>query len=493
MKTQSNRKKDLTCLSIIYLCYILVLLVTSAFTSPLYPHYYGDDSALFSLLGKGILEGKILYVDLFDHKGPIIFFINALGQQLGGYNGIFFLQTVFGLVSLTFLYYTSKKLESKDKTVAERILFFILVYAVYFYLLQQGNRTEEYAQPFISAALFLFVKYATGCKENSEHVSHPPFYALCYGVILGCLAFLRLNDAVTVCAGILAIFIFLIYKKKYANLLKNLLAGIAGMALVAVPICLYFRHHGALYDMLYGTFLYNFKIVGQSGKEQFLDHIFKFTVLYLPIAISCILLVAHLVKERKIRFLDFLLGCILLFNIIIFCLANRYPHYFASFVPAYLVFLFRYFTFNKKKVISYIIVVCTIVNLLHAGFYAALSFRYCHIIKQANVRYCAVKSITDAIPESERDSVIGFNIPVSYYVLGDIIPCYKYYTWQWSWSRVDPQILVDFHQWVRTEKPLWILVTPREANPELSEILHAQYEMIAGNDSLISFRLKETE
>ena len=63
-------------------------LVFSVSTSPLYPKYYGatelidgGDSLQFQQIGKGWLEGKVPYRDMFDHKGPIIFLLICWGLE----------------------------------------------------------------------------------------------------------------------------------------------------------------------------------------------------------------------------------------------------------------------------------------------------------------------------------------------------------------------------------------------------------------------------
>lgn len=55
----------------------------SGSTSPVISNFYGDDSAMFQIIGKAWCDGKIPYVDTFDHKGPFIFLINALGSSMG--------------------------------------------------------------------------------------------------------------------------------------------------------------------------------------------------------------------------------------------------------------------------------------------------------------------------------------------------------------------------------------------------------------------------
>ena len=76
------------------------ILLFSYSTSPLYPYYYGTDSAQFLTIGKAWALGKIPYIDVFDHKGPLIFFIDMLGFLIswGGVKqtiGIMIIQIVF--------------------------------------------------------------------------------------------------------------------------------------------------------------------------------------------------------------------------------------------------------------------------------------------------------------------------------------------------------------------------------------------------------------
>ena len=56
-------------------------------------------------IGKAMKEGKIVYKDIFDHKGPILFFIQMIGQYIcDGRFGIFLLQILALFISNIFLY-----------------------------------------------------------------------------------------------------------------------------------------------------------------------------------------------------------------------------------------------------------------------------------------------------------------------------------------------------------------------------------------------------
>ncbi|MBE7016865.1 MAG: hypothetical protein E7420_01715 [Ruminococcaceae bacterium] len=122
-------KRDYISLSLISVIFIVSMIGFSCYTSPLYPNCFGWDSAIFSLLGKGMVEGKGLYTELFDHKGPVIFMIDALGHLLGGRTGIFLLQCISGLITVYFLYFTGKMLrpQCKYKWVVEAIFLFVCV------------------------------------------------------------------------------------------------------------------------------------------------------------------------------------------------------------------------------------------------------------------------------------------------------------------------------------------------------------------------------
>ena len=52
--------------------------------SPLFKPYLERDSGVFHYIGWLITQGKIPYRDVWDHKPPVIFFINALGLLLAG-------------------------------------------------------------------------------------------------------------------------------------------------------------------------------------------------------------------------------------------------------------------------------------------------------------------------------------------------------------------------------------------------------------------------
>ncbi|MBO5323892.1 MAG: hypothetical protein J6A88_07330 [Oscillospiraceae bacterium] len=481
-KLKSNN--DLLNLPILFALSLAGMFLLSCYTSPLYPNYLGLDSAIFSLLGKGIAEGKDLYTDLFDHKGPVIFFINALGHQLGGRNGIFLIQCFSLLVTVTFLYYTGKLLHPKQQYTSrlECIFLFLCFFAFFFRTFEKGNLTEEYALPFITGACFLFVRYLT--KAN-EQVLHPVGYAFFYGCALACLVFLRLNNGVTLCAGILFIFIYLLVKRQYKNLILNLLFGLLGLAAVTVPIILYFVLHGSFDEMIYATFLHNFKIAANTGRDP------EVIIPYIPMVLSLGMLLWKVYKTRTVSSMDWFLGLILAINTLSLLIANRFLHYFTVFAPIYLLFLCHYRCYISIKKLHPLFILIVLHLALNGFFVARTTARSVReVFVNGNPRYYTVSSSMTQIPDDEKDSVIGFEIQSSDYLAGGIIPCYKYYTLQNTWSITNPDILQEFIAFVDESEPLWLIINPEYKNAEIDAIVGSKYTYMFENEYMVFYRLK---
>ena len=89
-----RKKRAVIYLSLSAFCAVFLLLL-SASTSPLYTSYCDGDSSIFMLIGKAITMGKNVYTDYFDHKGPILFYLNALGFAVTKTKaGVFIIQCI---------------------------------------------------------------------------------------------------------------------------------------------------------------------------------------------------------------------------------------------------------------------------------------------------------------------------------------------------------------------------------------------------------------
>ena len=494
LNTLISRKNERILLVGIGIAFVVGMLFWSGFSSPLYPCYFKDDSALFMLIGKGMVHGKTVYADLFDHKGPILFFIEALGFLLGGRIGVWLIQCIAGIVTILFTYGIWKLLQQSQQELKLIHLLSVLVggYTIFFFTFWNGNFSEEYSLPFIAVSLYGFVKYAMGAEQEAKH---PWTQAVVYGISVSALSLIRINNAVSICAGVLVIGIYLIYKKEFKNIFQNIAGGLLGCAIVFVPVILYFCYKGALYEMLYATFLYNFKYASLVGHRSILEQLPRYAILYLPVLISIILMVNKVVKDRKntkkVALLDAMILVMIGFNFAFLLIANMYVHYFTIYIPLYMLVLSRCLILDRKSWATKLFVVCAGGYFLLSLYSFGATFLRNHITGAEKEVHTTIYNDTQKIPVEEQDSVIGYNISASYYLHGDILPCYKYYTYQDWWSISNPSIKEDFVTFLREDKPLWILTNLEMEDEEVGGILSEAYELQFSNDYIMYYRMKD--
>ena len=245
----------------------LFVLVFSRSTSPLYPDYYayggltdGGDSLQFQTIGKAWLDGKVPYRDLFDHKGPIIFLVNALGFLLGGGTryGIVVLQVIALAVVIHYALRLAR-LVSTSRLWGGIVLVFTLIAYARAYV--QGNSIQEYSLPFIFASVYYLVHFL----QQPKGTNHPLKYAFLYGITISVCLLTQFSNALLVAPGVLVVMVLLIARRQWQNLWQNLALGLAGLLTIILPFVIYFAAQGALLDMIYAVFTYNFEYANQIG------------------------------------------------------------------------------------------------------------------------------------------------------------------------------------------------------------------------------------
>ena len=104
--------------------------------------------------------GKIPYIDLFDHKGPALYFIQYLGYTIwpgSVAGGVWILEMISSfLLSLVMLKIAG--FASEDRRSAYLAIILILLVCA-FKLYQGGNYTEEHALLWITLSAYIFFSF----------------------------------------------------------------------------------------------------------------------------------------------------------------------------------------------------------------------------------------------------------------------------------------------------------------------------------------------
>lgn len=216
--------------------------------SPLNSPTTNIDSGVFLYIGWRILHGEIPYRDIWDHKPPIIYYINALGLAIsnGSRWGVWVIEFIVVLLAAYLSFRLFEKVFGKTSAL---VATFLWLFNLVFFLLS-GNLTEEYVLVLQFASLYLFYRLAEGQRK--------PYGFFVIG-LLGGIAFLTKQTTIGIWVSIGIILLFQIFTKQNPKKrLSELALMTIGVFLVLAIVSGYFYFHNALSDFWDTAFKYSF-------------------------------------------------------------------------------------------------------------------------------------------------------------------------------------------------------------------------------------------
>ncbi len=322
---------------ILFIAAFLFVFLFSCTTSPLYEHYpfwFHGDSGIFQEMGICLLQGGIPYVDLFDHKGPILWFIQALGIWLSPRWGLLALQTI-SLFCTILLWYKSIYLIIEKQLLSIFIILFCLFFLLAFY--ERGNLCEEWSLPFISLPIHIFIKRwraTTNAQTLTSIFIHSDTFII--GLCVGIISMIRINNTAPIIGFVLWHFIKCIQLKDYNRLWKDIVIICSGMAIIfslCASFYLFIADWNGVYEMIYGTFIFNYLyLFGDVGSRL----PFNVKLLhYTPSIgfITILLILIFLYRKKEIVTTTLISYCATLLSIGRF----GYGHYMIILVPLFVV------------------------------------------------------------------------------------------------------------------------------------------------------------
>ena len=386
--------KKLRGLLFLAVSFLFVMLFSRA-TSFLYV-FEGADPSVFKQMGLAVLKGKLLYIDYFDNKGCLLYFIHALGLWLGGDFFILLMQALSLTVTLLIwdkLLELGQNLRQRNLCLGVALLLLACFYGA-------GDQTQEWCLPFISYPLLVFVR----AFRNQSEIK--PRAILLVGLCFGVITFIQVNNACAFLGFVLYYWIQCLSRKAFRPLFQSVGCFVAGWLMVAVPCVLYFYvkagGHG-VYEMVYASFLSNFEYMGHQWKSHLTT-----IVPYCLFLVSWVALVILDYRKNGNIHLPVLLS-IFFFVVSFGRLCNAF--YLNAMLPLCLVCMMT-LDLADKKVLKYgfygIILMCL-------AFY--ISNPIYHLIndwvlqkEQETVIYQDFHHCVENIPEQDRDSIYNYNL-----------------------------------------------------------------------------------
>ena len=431
-------------LLILILIVFAIIISFQLFFNPFSKTYEGMDTFVFAYIGESMHDGQIPYKDIFDHKGPFLYFINYLGTFLETTIGIWIIEVVFLIISTIFIYKISK-LIVKSKKVSLIISIFIM-FTMGSYTLS-GNYVEEFALPFILISLYLYIDLYLN-KDNLLQITSKK--SLIIGICCGFVLMLRINMAVVWL--VYSVFIFFdLLKKDRKALLKYITYFIIGNLIVIIPFCIYLLINDAFGDFIHQYIIFNF--IYSAENTSSIENSFLYFATISPVLIFCLILFFIKSENKKLKYINFIF--FIMTFIIVILPGNEFAHYGIILLPAYIYPLCNMCDFLIKRKIYFIVIVLFMSIIFCSDiFYTIFKIIYINTYTYQN----GAKEIIEYIntEKEENDKLVVLGNYCNFYIETNLEPCSKY-VYQIPIAYIDKQIIVDTINDIKNKNPKFII------------------------------------
>lgn len=437
---------------------IIALLVCLGLTS-LTNQIGNVDSDVFQYVAGEIQQGRVPYLDTFDHKGPLIYLINFLALSLSPRWGLWLFEFVTVYVTLLCFYRIAKLAAGSILS-----LFTVGLTGVFLaHVLEGGNFTEEYALPFLSISLYIFLQYFLKGRTRNRDV------ILC-GVCFGCVLLLRPNMIAIWIVGCVLVLIDCFRKKTYAALLKFIADFLLGLGLCVAPFVVWLSANGALEAAFDACVTFNMQYSGvRSNLYNIVQACFKLMFHSIPLLSGFAVLVLLFCDRTAKSLLLFL--CWLLSAFLIVSPGNNYLHYVLILLPIVqypIAWLFSWCADScKVKSKAAMCVFAVAVFLGTAPSAAAMSInilRSLYLLRNPQ----ADPVVTVIQEKSDVGDFITVYGNANFYYLRSNRKSASRYSYQYPIGKVNSNIYDEYFEDL-TQNPPKVIIWPENLSPSKSE------------------------
>lgn len=288
------------------------------------------DAGVFVFVAKKMLAGALVYRDIFDHKGPLLYLFNMLGLTVsrGSVTGIWVVDLLCLSVSSLLMYRTARLFGGRFSALLS-VLYALFLLSV----LEPGDGTQFYALPFLNLTLYLTSRRL---KQGEEmRVFEIAAMAFSFAAVL----LLQPNLVAIWCVFAIVESCRLIGRGRWQAWLSMAGISLISMAAVLLPFAWYARSKGiweaaiSCYWTFNRTYAHPSATTVAAGIYNTLVNIDKG---HAVVPVACYL--AYLaVRRRSLSGLTvhlYLAACLVLSLLLGCTLAeNYYPHYAIVLVP----------------------------------------------------------------------------------------------------------------------------------------------------------------
>lgn len=433
--------------------------------SPLYIFNEWSDPNIYFSIGKGMFNGKVVYKDLFDHKGPLIFFIYGIGYLVSNttFLGIYLIQSVLLFISMLYAYRIARLFIQKEYAFIVSLSYSILLFSKS----GTGGSADEFIVPAITISFYYFLAYF---RKKYPTDSELKKVMLIQGFTFAYTFLIKFSVCVFWIPLTLAICYHLYKQKQYQQIVKNLLYFLSGCAVLVIPFIIYFAANSAIPDFVFAYFTFN-SMYANTGftMDSLLNIVVRIVQTNMTFYIAfplifgglLILLFSNYIKETYYKIAIFFAFIFLYMPIV-----NSRDHHLYAYIVVFifalisLIFILNVIekrtTFNKKLATPIYIV--SFITLLGLGIYHQQLFHQdidCLLRKKEYT--CVQKEFAKVINQRENPTLLDLGLDKGIFTASNIVPSYKYFFHPAIREEIFPEIKEYQIELVKHSEPTFVV------------------------------------
>lgn len=214
-------------------------------SSPGYPINDWSDANIYFTIGKGMTRGQVVYRDLYDHKGPLLYALHALCALVSfeSFLGVYLME----LLLLACALYSAVRLFELFgvKRSAAALVPIMAVVIASSFSFAEGDSAEEMLLPLAMGTLTSVCAFLNGEEQRMSAKS-----LILNGVLTGCAFWIKFT-MIGLHMGLLGwVLIRHLLKKEWKHFFACVGWLAAGFGLATAPWLVYFGLNGAIADWL---------------------------------------------------------------------------------------------------------------------------------------------------------------------------------------------------------------------------------------------------
>ena len=213
-------------------------------SSPLYPFNDWVDAQCFFTVGKSMMHGIVPYRDLFEQKGPFLYFVHGLASLVSKdtFLGVYLLEILAAFFFLYISYRVCCLFLPTPWTAALMPIAALLTYTNSAFCF--GDSVEELCLPFFAYAILVSAR----SLKNGTPISAREY--LLIGITSGLVFWSKFTLVGFYLGWFLVPMVRYLQARQWKALLQAVGAVAAGVVLVTIPFVIYFGIHHAIDDWL---------------------------------------------------------------------------------------------------------------------------------------------------------------------------------------------------------------------------------------------------